>query len=180
VISITDGQIYLQPDLFFAGQRPAMNVGISVSRVGGKAQIPAMKKPQVAGGLRLALAAFRELEAFAQLGTDLDPDTQARLDRGYRMTELLKQGLYHPMQVTDQVLSIYAGNQGHLDKVPLPGVHAWEEAFLQFIRGQKHSIWDKITQTRDLDRQTMDELDEALAEFQKQYAEKKSSATVTV
>ena len=94
MISITDGQIYLQPDLFFAGQRPAMNVGISVSRVGGAAQVPAMKK--VAGGLRLDLAAFRELEAFAQLGTDLDPATQSRLDRGYRMTELLKQGLYQP------------------------------------------------------------------------------------
>src|SRR5690242_10257024 len=99
VISITDGQIYLQPDLFFAGQRPAMNVGISVSRVGGAAQIPAMKK--VAGGLRLQLAAFRELEAFAQLGTDLDAATQARLDRGRRMTELLKQGIYSPMHVTD-------------------------------------------------------------------------------
>ena len=94
VISITDGQIYLQPDLFFAGQRPAMNVGISVSRVGGAAQVPAMKK--VAGGLRLDLASFRELEAFAQLGTELDAATQARLDRGYRMAELLKQGLYQP------------------------------------------------------------------------------------
>ena len=117
MISITDGQIYLQPDLFFAGQRPAMNVGISVSRVGGTAQVPAMKK--VAGGLRLDLAAFRELEAFAQLGTDLDAATQARLDRGYRMTELLKQGLYQPMHVTDQVLSIYAGTRGHLDKIPV-------------------------------------------------------------
>src|SRR3974390_2685409 len=121
VISITDGQIYLQPDLFFAGQRPAMNVGISVSRVGGKAQVPAMKK--VAGGLRLDLASFRELEAFAQLGTDVDAATQSRLDRGYHMTELLKQGLYQPMHVTDQVLSIYAGTRGHLDKVPLKDVH---------------------------------------------------------
>ena len=136
VISITDGQIYLQPDLFFAGQRPAMNVGISVSRVGGAAQIPAMKK--VAGGLRLDLAAFRELEAFAQLGTDLDAATQARLDRGYRMAELLKQGQYQPMDVIDQVLSIYAGTRGHLDKIPLsevarlgdgvPDVHARAEA----------------------------------------------------
>ena len=121
MISITDGQIYLQPDLFFAGQRPAMNVGISVSRVGGAAQIPAMKK--VAGGLRLDLAAFRELEAFAQLGTDLDPATQSRLDRGARMTELLKQGVYRPMHVTDQVLSIYAGTRGHLDKIPAKEVH---------------------------------------------------------
>ena len=132
VISITDGQIYLQPDLFFAGQRPAMNVGISVSRVGGTAQIPAMKK--VAGGLRLDLASFRELEAFAQLGTDLDAATQSRLDRGYRMTELLKQGLYHPMHVTDQVLSIYAGTRGHLDKIPLKRSPRLGAGFLKFIR----------------------------------------------
>ena len=105
VISITDGQIYLQPNLFFAGIRPAMNVGISVSRVGGAAQIKAMKKKEVAGGLRLALAAFRELEAFAQLGTDLDAATQQQLDRGYRMVELLKQGQYQPMDVVDQVMS---------------------------------------------------------------------------
>ena len=128
VISITDGQIYLQPDLFFAGQRPAMNVGISVSRVGGAAQITAMKK--VAGGLRLDLAAFRELEAFAQLGTDLDPATQSRLDRGYRMVEMLKQGQYQPMDVIDEVLSIYAGTRGHLDKVPRDEVAAWEKEFL--------------------------------------------------
>ena len=120
VISITDGQIYLQPDLFFAGIRPAMNVGISVSRVGGAAQIKAMKK--VAGGLRLDLAAFRELEAFAQLGTELDAATQSRLDRGYRMVELLKQAQYQPMHVIDQVLSIYAGTRGHLDEVPVKDV----------------------------------------------------------
>ena len=150
VISITDGQIYLQPDLFFAGQRPAMNVGISVSRVGGAAQVSAMKK--VAGGLRLDLAAFRELEAFAQLGTDLDAATQSRLDRGYRMTELLKQGLYHPMHVTDQVLSIYAGTHGHLDKVPLKEVHAWEEGFLKFIHEEKKPLWQKITDTRQARR----------------------------
>ena len=135
VISITDGQIYLQPDLFFAGQRPAMNVGISVSRVGGAAQIPAMKK--VAGGLRLDLAAFRELEAFAQLGTDLDAATQSRLDRGYRMIELLKQGQYQPMDVTDEVLSIYAGTRGHLDKIPREQVAAWEREFLAFMHEQK-------------------------------------------
>ena len=132
VISITDGQIYLQPDLFFAGIRPAMNVGISVSRVGGAAQIKAMKK--VAGGLRLDLAAFRELEAFAQLGTDLDAATQARLDRGYRMVEILKQGQYEPLDVIDQVMIIFAGTRGYLDKVPVqrgasvgkgvPAVHA--------------------------------------------------------
>ena len=117
VISITDGQIYLQPDLFFAGIRPAMNAGISVSRVGGAAQIKAMKS--IAGGLRLDLAAFRELEAFAQLGTELDPDTQARLDRGYRMVELLKQAQYQPLPVAEQVLVIYAGTKGFLDDVPV-------------------------------------------------------------
>src|SRR6187431_2053739 len=144
VISITDGQIYLQPDLFFKGIRPAMNVGISVSRVGGSAQIKAMKDKQVAGGLRLALAAFRELEAFAQLGTELDAATQSRLDRGYRMVEILKQGQYQPMNVIDQVLMIYAGTRGHLDKVPAKEVQAWEKAFLTFIHDQKQEIWDDI------------------------------------
>jgi F-type H+-transporting ATPase subunit alpha len=176
VISITDGQIYLQPDLFFAGQRPAMNVGISVSRVGGAAQVAAMKK--VAGGLRLDLAAFRELEAFAQLGTDLDAATQSRLDRGYRMTELLKQGLYHPMHVTDQVLSIYAGTRGHLDKVPLKDVHAWEENFLKFVRDEKRSLWQKITDSRQLDDAAATALDQAIAEFQKRFAGKKESVRV--
>ena len=138
VISITDGQIYLQPDLFFAGVKPAMNAGISVSRVGGAAQIKAMKK--VAGGLRLDLAAFRELEAFAQLGTDLDPATQARLDRGYRMVELLKQGQYQPLNVVDQVLIIYAGTRGHLDKVPVDEVPAWEKSSSTFMHDQKPEV----------------------------------------
>ena len=120
VISITDGQIYLQPDLFFAGVRPAVDVGISVSRVGSKAQIPAMKK--VAGGLRLDLAAFRELEAFAQLGTELDKATQLQLDRGYRMVELLKQPQYQPLHEVDQAMSIYAGGEGYLDEVPVKEV----------------------------------------------------------
>jgi F-type H+/Na+-transporting ATPase subunit alpha len=176
VISITDGQIYLQPDLFFSGQRPAMNVGISVSRVGGNAQVAAMKK--VAGGLRLDLAAFRELEAFAQLGTDLDAATQSRLDRGYRMTELLKQGLYHPMHVTDQVLSIYAGTQGHLDKVPLKEVAAWEQGFLKFVHEEKRSLWQKITDSQKADDATTAEIDKAIAEFHSRYAGKKDSVTV--
>lgn len=163
VISITDGQIYLQPDLFFAGQRPAMNVGISVSRVGGAAQIPAMKK--VTGGLRLDLAAFRELEAFAQLGTDLDAATQKRLDRGYRITELLKQGLYKPMHVTDQVLVVYAGTRGYLDDVGLEKVADWEKDFLRFIHDQKKPLWQKITDTKQFDDETVAEVDAALAEF---------------
>ncbi len=178
VISITDGQIYLQPDLFFAGQRPAMNVGISVSRVGGAAQVPAMKTKEVAGGLRLDLAAFRELEAFAQLGTDLDADTQKRLDRGYRMTELLKQGLYHPMHVTDQVLSIYVGTHGYLDKVPLTEVHAWEEGFLRFIHEEKRPLWQKITDSKKLDDDSAAKVEKAIAEFQGRYAAKKETVTV--
>jgi len=172
VISITDGQIYLQPDLFFAGQRPAMNVGISVSRVGGAAQIPAMKK--VAGGLRLDLAAFRELEAFAQLGTDLDAATQSRLDRGYRMTELLKQGQYQPMDVIDEVLSIYAGTRGHLDKIPRTRVAEWERDFLAFMREQKAEVRNKIVESRKLEDDVAKELETAIAEFQRQFATKTS------
>jgi F-type H+-transporting ATPase subunit alpha len=167
VISITDGQIYLQPDLFFAGQRPAMNAGISVSRVGGAAQIPAMKK--VAGGLRLDLAAFRELEAFAQLGTDLDPATQSRLDRGYRMIELLKQGQYRPMGVFDEVLSIYAGTRGHLDKVPREQVARWEAEYLKFMHEQKSEIVAKLKETKKLDGDLEAKIEAAIAEFQKQF-----------
>ncbi|HXT59719.1 MAG TPA: F0F1 ATP synthase subunit alpha [Pirellulales bacterium] len=175
VISITDGQIYLQPDLFFAGQRPAMNAGISVSRVGGAAQIPAMKK--VAGGLRLDLASFRELEAFAQLGTDLDAATQSRLDRGYRMIELLKQGQYQPMDVIDEVLSIYAGTRGHLDKIPRERVAEWEKGFLTFIHEQKSEIYKKIEDTKKLDDDTAAALEAAIVDFQKQFSGKKQEAT---
>ena len=143
VISITDGQIYLQPDLFFAGVRPAMNVGISVSRVGGAAQIKAMKK--VAGGLRLDLAAFRELEAFAQLGTELDAATQARLDRGYRMVELLKQGQYQPLNVVDQVLVILRRHA----RPPRQGAgqakcRRGKRSSCTFMRDQKPEVRDEI------------------------------------
>ena len=148
VISITDGQIYLQPDLFFAGIRPAMNVGISVSRVGGNAQIKAMKK--VAGGLRLDLAAFRELEAFAQLGTELDPATQAKLDRGYRMVELLKQPQFQPMSVAEQIVSIYAGTRGHLDDIPVAKVREFETGLLDFLRDRKGDVLQKINDFADL------------------------------
>ncbi len=142
VISITDGQIYLQPDLFFSGVRPAMNAGISVSRVGGAAQVKAMKN--VAGGLRLDLAAFRELEAFAQLGTDLDAATQSRLDRGYRMVEVLKQSQFQPLNVVDQIMIIYAGTNGFLDAVPVADVPRWESEFLDFIHDQKQDVWDNL------------------------------------
>ncbi|MBK8915716.1 MAG: F0F1 ATP synthase subunit alpha [Phycisphaerales bacterium] len=156
VISITDGQIYLEPDLFFAGVRPAVNVGISVSRVGGNAQIPAMKK--IAGSLRLDLAAFRELEAFAQLGTELDPATQRQLDRGRRMVELLKQPQYQPMDVIDQVLAIHAGARGFLDDVPLDRVREFETELLKFYR-------DEHPETRAAlhrDRKLTDEVDATL------------------
>jgi F-type H+-transporting ATPase subunit alpha len=163
VISITDGQIYLQPDLFFAGVRPAIDVGISVSRVGGKAQIPAMKK--VAGGLRLDLAAFRELEAFAQLGTELDKATQKQLDRGYRMVELLKQPQYKPMSAIDQVMSVFAGTQGHLDDVPRTDVPRWEASFLQFIRERKPEIRAALERDKKMTDKTESELVKAIAEF---------------
>ena len=170
VISITDGQIYLQPDLFFAGQRPAMNAGISVSRVGGAAQTKAMKK--VSGGLRLDLASFRELEAFAQLGTDLDAATQQRLDRGYRMVELLKQGQFAPMDVVDQVLSIYAGTRGHLDEVKRDEVADWEKGFLTFVRDQVPELRARIDQSKELDAESERQLEAAIAEFKRQRAAK--------
>ena len=165
VISITDGQIYLQPDLFFRGQRPAMNVGISVSRVGGSAQIPAMKHKKVAGGLRLALAAFRELEAFAQLGTDLDAATQSQLDRGVRMTELLKQGVYHPMSVVDQVLAIYSGNSGAIDQVPVTRVQEWVQRMLEFVHAKYQNVWDEIDTNRKFEPETEAKVDEIFADF---------------
>ena len=167
VISITDGQIYLQPDLFFAGVRPAVDVGISVSRVGGKAQIPAMKK--VAGGLRLDLAAFRELEAFAQLGTELDKATQQQLDRGYRMVELLKQPQYQPMDVVDQVMSIYAGSEGYLDQVPIKEVSRWEEQFLDYMKTRKADVRDLMVKERKLSDAVVAGLKAALVEFKNQY-----------
>src|SRR6516165_8473398 len=135
VISITDGQIYLVDDLFKAGVRPAIDVGISVSRVGGAAQVKAMKAG--AGTLKIDLAAFRELEAFAQLGTDLDKATQKQLDRGYRMVEVLKQGQFKPLHISDQVMIIYAGAKGYLDKVPRNEVSAWEAQFLTFMKEQR-------------------------------------------
>jgi F-type H+-transporting ATPase subunit alpha len=174
VISITDGQIYLQPDLFFAGVKPAMNAGISVSRVGGNAQIKAMKK--VAGGLRLDLAAFRELEAFAQLGTELDPETQQRLDRGYRMVELLKQGQYVPMNVTDEVLIIYAGTKGHLDHVPVPQVAAWEREFLTFMHDQKPEVRKVLTERKAMDDDIVEMIEAAIKDFQGQWNAKGAKA----
>jgi F-type H+-transporting ATPase subunit alpha len=167
VISITDGQIYLQPDLFFSGVRPAIDVGISVSRVGGKAQTPAMK--QVAGSLRLDLAAFRDLEAFAQLGTELDKATQAQLDRGYRMVELLKQPQYQPVHFADQVMALYAGTRGYLDQVPIRQVAAWEKQFIQFVREQRSDVRATIVRDRKVTPDFEQKLKAAIEAFQRQF-----------
>jgi F-type H+-transporting ATPase subunit alpha len=167
VISITDGQIYLQPNLAFAGIRPAIDVGISVSRVGGKAQIPAMK--QVAGGLRLDLAAYRELEAFAQLGTELDKAAQQQLDRGARMVEILKQPQYKPMNVVDQVLILFAGNRGFLDQVPVKQVAAWEEQFLRYMRDQRGQLRDQLAREKKITPDIEKGLVAAIKTFQGQF-----------
>jgi F-type H+-transporting ATPase subunit alpha len=148
VISITDGQIYLEPDLFFAGVRPAVNVGISVSRVGGNAQRKAMKK--ISGSLRLDLAAFRDLEAFAQLGTELDPSTQRQLDRGLRMVELLKQPQYQPYSFTDEVLSIFTGTGGFLDDLPANQVAKFEQALLKHFRDEHPEICQELADKGEL------------------------------
>jgi F-type H+-transporting ATPase subunit alpha len=167
VISITDGQIYLQPDLFFAGVRPAVDVGISVSRVGGKAQIPAMK--QIAGSLRLDLANFRALEAFAQLGTELDKATQGQLDRGYRIVEILKQPQFKPMNVIDQVMVIFAATRGYLDKVKAKDVAAWEEQFLRFMREQKSDVRTALSKERKFNDALEKQLSAAIEAFQPQF-----------
>lgn len=169
VISITDGQIYLQPDLKNAGVLPAVDVGISVSRVGGNAQIPAMKHKTVAGGLKLALAQFRELEAFAQLGTELDKMTQAQLDRGYRMVEILKQPQYKPLHVIDQIMIIYAGNSGGLDKVDRKKVKDWEEQFVTFMKDQKPEVRQLLAKEKKMTDEVVKALDAAIAEFQPQF-----------
>jgi F-type H+-transporting ATPase subunit alpha len=150
VISITDGQIYLEPDLFFAGVRPAINVGISVSRVGGAAQIKAMKHKKVAASLRLDLAAYRALEAFTQIGTDLDAATQKQLDRGARMVEILKQPQYQPMDVIDQIVVIYAATQGFLDNVALKDIGQWERDFLDFWNASGSAVRAELMQKREL------------------------------
>ncbi len=175
VISITDGQIYLQPDLFFSGQRPAMNAGISVSRVGGSAQVPAMKK--VASGLRLDLAAFRELVAFAQLGTDLDPETQARLDRGYRVTELLKQGLHAPMDIIDQIFVIYAVTRGYLDEIELEDIGRWEKEFLTFLHDKKKDVRESLAEDPVLGDEHNQQIREAVEQFNQKFVKSEKSGS---
>ena len=163
VISITDGQIFLSTDLFFQGQRPAVNVGISVSRVGGSAQVKAMK--QVAGTLRLDLASYRELQAFTQFGSDLDKATQDQLNRGAHMTELLKQGRYNPMPVEEQAVSIYAGGHGYLDDIPVGDVVRFRGELLDYIRASKPEIFENIVKEQKFTDAIETELNAAIEAF---------------
>jgi len=165
VISITDGQIFLETDLFNAGVRPAINVGISVSRVGGDAQVRAMKK--VAGTLRLALSQYRDLEAFAAFASDLDTASRAQLDRGSRLVELLKQPQYSPFPVERQVVSIWAGTNGHLDQVPIEDVRRFEDEFLDYLQRSRSGIYDAIRETGEFSDETAAALKEAIDDFKK-------------
>jgi F-type H+-transporting ATPase subunit alpha len=168
VISITDGQIFLESDLFYAGQRPAVNTGISVSRVGGSAQIKAMKK--VAGTLRLDLAQYRELAAFAQFGSDLDKSTQARLTRGARTMEILKQGVNQPMPVEKQVISIYLATKGILDEIPIRDVLRFEREFHAYVDANYPQIFSGIRDTKDLSKETEAFITEAADKFKKGFS----------
>ncbi|MGE5239361.1 MAG: F0F1 ATP synthase subunit alpha [Chloroflexota bacterium] len=167
VISITDGQIYLEPELFYAGVRPAINVGLSVSRVGGAAQTKGMK--QVAGMLRLDLAQYRELAAFAQFASDLDKATRAQLERGVRMVELLKQDQYVPMPVEEQIILIFAGTQGFLDDVPVEAIRSFEESFLSFVRAKKEALKNEVREKKALDDDLKAKITEAVSEFKKTF-----------
>ncbi|MCL6684247.1 F0F1 ATP synthase subunit alpha [Sphingomonas alba] len=168
VISITDGQIFLETDLFYQGIRPAINVGLSVSRVGSAAQTKAMKK--VAGSIKLELAQYREMAAFAQFGSDLDASTQKLLARGARLTELLKQAQYSPMPVEEQVASIFAGTQGYVDAVEVKDVVRYEQALLSYLRSEHAGVLKTIRDTKQLDDDTAAKLGDALAAFGKQFA----------
>jgi len=163
VISITDGQIFLESDLFYSGVRPAINVGISVSRVGGNAQIKAMK--QVAGTLRLELAQYREMAAFAQFGSDLDQATQRQLNRGSRLVELLKQDQYEPLPVEKQVLIIYAGTNGFIDELPLTALKKYEQELYSFIESKHPDVFADILKKRELDGDLRAKINKALEEF---------------
>ncbi|RMF14771.1 MAG: F0F1 ATP synthase subunit alpha, partial [Alphaproteobacteria bacterium] len=168
VISITDGQIFLETDLFYRGIRPAINVGLSVSRVGSAAQIKAMK--QVAGSMKLELAQYREMEAFAQFGSDLDKATQQLLARGQRLTELLKQPQYSPMPVEEQVVAIFAGTKGFLDSVPVDAVTRFESEFLAHMRAHHQDLLDTIRSEGKISDETDAKLREILEAFTKNFA----------
>ncbi|MBG9794240.1 ATP F0F1 synthase subunit alpha [Paenibacillus dendritiformis] len=168
VISITDGQIFLESDLFYSGQRPAVNVGISVSRVGGSAQIKAMKK--VAGTLKLDLAQYRELQAFSQFGSDLDKSTLARLERGARLMEILKQGVNEPLPVEKQVVSIYAATRGHVDDIPVKDVLRFEQELHMYLQSNNDEIYQSIRDTKDLTKENEEALVQAITKFKKSFA----------
>src|SRR5574341_844903 len=163
VISITDGQIYLEGDLFYSGVRPAINVGISVSRVGGNAQIKGMK--QVAGSLRLDLAQYREMAAFAQFGSDLDPATQRQINRGSRLVELLKQGQYEPLPVEKQILIIYTGTNGFVDHLPVSALKKYEQELYAFVESRHADIFSEILKKRELDQELRGKVKQVLEEF---------------
>jgi len=169
VISITDGQIYLEADLFYSGIRPAIHVGNSVSRVGGNAQIKAMK--QIAGTLRLELAQYRELQAFAQFGSDLDKATQAQLNRGERLMEMLKQDQYQPLPVVDQIMIIYAGTNGYLDDLPLDLIRQFQEEFFEYLHTRQQALLDQIMEKRALDEELKDKIRSALSDFKNMFVE---------
>jgi F-type H+-transporting ATPase subunit alpha len=168
VISITDGQIYLETDLFYAGIRPAVNVGLSVSRVGGSAQIKAMK--QVAGKLRLDLAQYREMAAFAQFGSELDKATQAQLNRGQRMVEVLKQGQYVPQPVERQILTIHAGTAGHLDDLPVETIGAFEQALVNFAGTRYPAILRELTEKKEITDALRAQMDQCIEECKAEFA----------
>jgi F-type H+-transporting ATPase subunit alpha len=174
VISITDGQCFLETDLFNAGVRPAINVGISVSRVGGSAQTKAMKK--IAGRLRLDLAQFRELEAFAAFGSDLDAASKAQLERGARMVELLKQGQYSPFSLEKQIASIWAGTTGNLDSVPVADIRRFESEFIDFLARERKEIMTTISETKVLEDETVAKLQAAIDDFKKIFKSTAASA----
>ncbi len=165
VISITDGQIYLEADLFYKGVRPAVNVGLSVSRVGSAAQIKAMKK--VAGSLRLELAQFRELEAFAQFSSDLDKETRDKIERGKRLVELLKQAQYNPVPVEEQIVVIYAGINGYLDNIDPEKIREWESKFREYVNTAHRDLLNQIVAKKDLDEDLENKLKQVIEEFNK-------------
>lgn len=173
VISITDGQIYLESDLFHSGIRPAINVGISVSRVGGNAQIKAMR--QIAGSLRLDLAQYRSLAAFAQFGSDLDKVSQAQLSRGQRLVEILKQGQYAPLTVEKQVIVIYAATSGYLDSLEVADCLPFEQGLLRFIENSHPSLGKQIADKKQLDDSLKAELNKVLDEFKERFAAERKS-----
>ena len=177
VISITDGQIFLETDLFNSGIRPAVNVGISVSRVGGSAQIKAMR--QVAGSMKLELAQYRELAAFAQFGSDLDKATQQQLNRGQRLTELLKQPQFSPLPFSKQILAIYAGGNGYLDDLQLPQVREFEDALYKYVDTANPGLLNEIMEKKTLDDKLKAEMDRLIKEAKQQFVSSRQMAKAT-